>query len=186
MARDVTSAVKTASEQSRISTCHFLTVYLDGQTITWSDYHRDVEWNGSNYSAGGQLLGFDGLEEASDIAVNSVTVTLSGVDTNNTGLILSNYYLDRRMTIHRAIFDENDELIPDPILIFDGRMTRPTIKENPDGNTSTLAVEASNQFSDFERKPGRHTSSDEQRLYFPNDLGFEYATEIDRTLTWGS
>lgn len=186
MARDLTTAVETASQQERISTCHFLTVYLDGQTITWSDFHRDVDWNGSTYSAGGDLLGFDGLEEASDIAVSSVTVSLSGADKSIISTFLSNYYFNRRLTIHLAIFDDNDELIPDPVLLFEGRMSRPQVDEDPEQPTCVISVEASNQFSDFERKPGRHTSSNEQRAFFPDDLGFEYATEKDRTLTWGS
>ncbi|MEE4292303.1 MAG: hypothetical protein V2J13_11210 [Cycloclasticus sp.] len=186
MARDLTSPVEAAAAASKIATCHLLTVYLDGQTIYWCDYHRNVTFGAQEYSAAGQLLGFDGLEETSDIAVNAVTVTLSGIDTANISLILSNYYLDRRLTIHRAFFDEDDALIADPVMIFDGRMNRPQIEEDPENGTSNLSVEAGNQFADFERKPGRHTSSDEQRLHFPDDLGLEYATEIDKTLTWGS
>lgn len=185
MARNLTNAVKTAATQSRISTCHLLTVYLDGQVIYWCDYHRDVVFEDHNYSHAGNLLEFDGLDEVNDVVVNSVTVSLSGVDTSATGLILSNYYLDRRLTIHRAFFDANDALIPEPVLIFDGRMNKPSLVENPEDGSSVLSVEASNQFADFERKPGRHTSSDEQKIYFPGDKGFEYATEIDKNLTWG-
>jgi len=186
MSRDLTSAIKTASQQSRISTCHLLTLYLDAQTIYWCDYSRDVVFEEHNYSHAGSLLEFDGLEETSDVVVNSCTISLSGVDTNNISLVLANLYLDRRVTIHRAFFDSNDELIPDPILIFDGRINRPSIEENPEDGTSVVSVEASNQFADFERRPGRHTSNDEQQIYYPGDKGFEYATEIDRTLTWGS
>ena len=185
MARDITSAVKTAAEQTRISTCHLLTVYLDAQTIYWCDYTRPVIFDGNTYSPAGQLLGFEGLEETSDVVVNSVTVSLSAVDTNATSLILSNYYLDRRLTVHRAFFDANDALIPEPIIIFDGRMNKPSLVENPEDGSAVLSVEASNQFADFERKPGRHTSNDEQQIHFPGDKGFEYATEIDQTLTWG-
>jgi len=186
MSRTLTDAVKSAALQNRISTCHLLTVYLDGTTIYWCDYHRDVVFDENNYSHAGDLLGFDGLDETSDIAVNSVTCSLSGVDTDNTALVLSNYYINRRLTIHRAFFDDDDALIADPVLIFDGRMNRPQLDEDPANGTSTLSVEAGNQFADFERKPGRHTSSDEQRMFFPDDLGLEYATEIDKTLTWGS
>lgn len=186
MPREMTSAVELASQQSQISTCLLLTIYLDAQTIYWCDYHRDLVAFGQTYGACGQFLGFDGLEETTDISINAVTVALSGVDSANIKLFLSNYYLDRRLTIHRAFLDSDDTLLPDPVLIFDGRMNRPQSNEDPDNGTLTLSVEASNQFADFERKPGRHTSSDEQQAFFPSDLGLQYATEIDRTLTWGS
>lgn len=185
MARDLTTAVLTAATARRICTCHLLTVYLDGLTIYWCDYGRDVEFDGNSYSHAGGLLGFDGLEESSDLSINSVTVSLSGVDTTAYALILSYAYLNRRLTIHRAFFNENDVLIGDPSLIFDGRIISPAITENQDDNTAVLSVEASNQFSDFDSSPGRHTADSEQQVYFPGDKGFEYATETDETLTWG-
>jgi hypothetical protein len=186
MARSLTTEVQAAAAANKISTCHLLTVYLDNQTLYWCDYHRAVDFGGNTYSAAGDLLGFDGLEETSDVTVNSVTCTLTGVDSVNIGLLLSNSYIDRRITIHRAFFDEDDALIADPVQIFDGRMNRPQISENPETGTSTVSVEAGNQFADFGRKPGRHTSDGEQQAIYPGDKGFEYATSIDQTLTWGS
>jgi len=186
MARNLTSAIQLASEKNRISTCHLLTVYLDAQTLTWCDYHRSVTYDSSEYSSAGSLLSIDGLNEVSDISVNTVTVTLSAVDTANIALVLANRYIDRRITIHRAFFDDNDALIADPVLVFDGKMNRPAIEEDPEQRSATITVEASNQFSDFERKPGRHTSDADQQAYFPGDKGFEYATQLNKKLTWGS
>ena len=262
MPRNLQIAVKNAAGANRIATAHLMTMYLDAQTIYWIDYHRNVVWNGQTYYAAGQLLTFDGLEETSDIQINSCTIQISGVDPEKIGLVLQNLYINRRVTIHRAFFDpegsgipsrvvvsgdgagnyyfigllndrpdfgslfwaegfwrllygnqledvvESDSFLPpktgwtggqtleyevgqdilvyEPVLVFDGLINRPVIEEDPENGTATISIEAANQFADFERRPGRHTSNAEQQLFYPGDKGMEYASQQDRNITWGS
>ena len=79
----------------------------------------------------------------------------------------------------------DDSLIANPLLIFDGRMDAPIISEDPNSGTCTVAVNATNAWVDFERKPGRKTSHAEQQLAFSGDLGMEFASEVVKELLWG-
>tara|TARA_E500000178_G_C16926361_1_gene709596 strand:+ start:367 stop:930 length:564 start_codon:yes stop_codon:yes gene_type:complete len=185
MARDLNAQIETAVEGDVIRTAYLLTIYFDDVTIRWTNYFRDVVIDSNSYLAYGRLLEFDGLEETSDLTISSISVALSGVKTTETSMVLSKYYLDRRLTIERVFFDSNDSIIHEPVVVFDGRMNRPQIEENHEEGSIVISVEASSHFVDFERRVGRHTSDLEQQAIFAGDRGFEFSTDIDKNLIWG-
>ena len=65
-----------------------------------------------------------------DIKVESIDITLSGVDTANVKLFLDYDYIDRRVLVRRAVIDNNYAIIGTPILVFDGRLDQPRLTED--------------------------------------------------------
>ena len=182
--RGMTTAMKNAISGDSIVGGHLLEVILDSQTHYLTDLFNDVDWNGNTYIALGHFLQFDKIDETSDVRVNDVTVTLSGVDQSFISIFLQNDYVNRRARIYFAAWN-GSSLVTDPVMLIDGLMDQPVIADNPETGLSTVAVRVSNQWADFDRITGRRTNHDLQQIYFPGDKGFEFASQQYRQLTWG-
>jgi hypothetical protein len=130
-------------------------------------------------------MGISDIEEAAEVIVSSVTLSLSGIDQVWISNVLQEDYIDRTVKIYTAFMDESWALVVDPVLIFEGRMDQPSIEEDPDAGTSSVSVSATNAWVDFSRKTGRHTNHEEQTLHFAGDKGFEFASEVTPDIIWG-
>lgn len=189
--RSATAAVITELGASRNQPIHLIEITVEDAdgvaTVTYmTDAWTEIVWGGHTYSALGHFLGFSDIEETADVQVNSLTLSLSGVDQAWISAFLSYYYIDRPVKIYKAFLDGTTmSVIADPILIFEGRMDEPGIEENPEDGSCIVTVSATNIWVDFERKAGRHTNHEEQQIFFPGDLGFQYASEMVKDITWG-
>jgi len=188
--RDATAAVVTELGKAQNQPIHLIEVTVEDSAGTdipnyMTDAWMDIVWNGKTYRALGHFIGFSDIEETADVQVNSLSLSLSGVDQTWISAFLSYYYIDRPVKIYKAMLDTNMAVISDPVLIFEGRMDEPGIEENPDDGSCIVTVSATNVWVDFERKAGRHTNHEEQQIFFPGDLGFQYASEVVSDLTWG-
>lgn len=154
-------------------------------TVRITDAGMDLTWQGNTYTRAGHLMGIGDIDETTALLVNTVTVTLSGVDQALTALVLQEYYIDRTLRIWRGFLDHNTGELVGAFIIFEGRVDKPALNENPEEGTSTLVITAASSWVDFERTPGRRTNHDQQQQFFPGDLGFQFASEIFRDLPWG-
>jgi hypothetical protein len=118
--------------------------------------------------------------------IPTVSITLSAVDQSWIAVALTKEYIDRTVRTYKAFIDYANGVVSDPLLIFDGRMDAMPIQDDPDGGTCTIAVSATNQWSDFERRPGRHTNNNEQQALFAGDKFFEFAGQANREIKWGA
>lgn len=190
-ARGASAAVQTQWGSASNRPGHLCQIQLDagdGGTVYLTDYSRAVSWGGNSYIAGGHLLGFQGLTESADLRVRDVQVTLSGVDQSWISTILAKQYFKRPLLIYQAFFDSSDAVIVDPVLIHSGFMEDPRVEEDPGAGTCTVTIVSRDQFSDFERPSGRHTNSNDQRLYFSGDPSFDMWAQIalaQRQFIWG-
>jgi len=183
--RGATAAVIAELAKSKNQPFHLVEVGFDLTPIYITDAWRNIVWNGQTYTALGHFLGFSDIEETSELQVANLTAQLSGVDQSVISAVLTENYIDRPLKIYKGLLDENMAVIADPILIFEGRMDSPVIEENPDDGSCTVAVTATNAWVDFERLSGRHTNHEEQQLFFPGDMGFEFSSEVTKEITWG-
>ena len=93
--------------------------------------------------------------------------------------------MDRKVEIYKAFLDSNDALVSNPLLIFSGRLNNPAIKEDVDAGTSTISVQASSLFVDFDRINTRFTNNESQQSFFAGDTGFRFSSVIVKELNWG-
>ena len=136
------------------------------------------------FTALGPFLQFGNVDESADFQINSVTVTLGGVRDADLALFLDNQYLDQPIKIFRVWYTSDGALIDDPVMIFDGRIDKPVISDDPE-NGITIGCAASSQWVDYERRAGRHTNPSEQKFFFPTDTGFKFANIAIKDLKWG-
>jgi hypothetical protein len=152
--------------------------------IYLTDAAVPLTWNGNEYLPS-YYLGVGSIAETSELLVNSVSVTLSGVDQAVVSALLQETYLNRKLKIRTVILNGTYAIIADPVLIFDGRMNRPTISVDPDGGQVVCAVEGVSAWTDFERRAGRHTNDADQQRFFPGDKGFANVASMPDTVFWG-
>lgn len=152
--------------------------------IYLTDAAVNVNWNGHTYLSS-YFLGFSTVSETSDLLVNSCTISLTGVDQAVVAILLQENYLNRKIKIRNAMLDDNLAVIADPVLIFEGRMNRPSINIDPESGTVICSVDGVSHWTDFERKAGRHSNVADQQRFFPTDKGFDQVPGIPLQVFWG-
>ena len=182
--RGSTAAFRTEIVKDQSQPCHLIEVYLE-QTHYVTDSFRQITYNSNDYLPLGFFLSFDQIEESSQVAASSISLTLSGVDQTYTNELLTQNYVARQVIIRKAFINDSNALISNPVTIFDGRIDNALVNEDSDSGLATASIVVSNQFIDFERVSGRFLNHQNQQLYYPGDKGLEYASQIIKDIAWG-
>lgn len=181
MPRGLHPAVITELKKDSVRLCHLVAMEFDSPEYM-TDYAHDVEYDGVIYEASSSLLTIGAPRESNDIRVNSLNLELSGVNQTFIAKFLQENWINRRVIIFKAIMSSG-QVVGQPIPIFMGQITQFEISE--DNSTSKVIVSIASHWADFEKTSGRMTNDTNNRFYFPNDAGMEYAANSVRELKWG-
>lgn len=159
-------------------------VQLDFDTpIKITDFGRNLSALSSTFLSSPHFIDSGAATETSELRINSLTLTLSAVAQEYVAAFLNNPYIDVRARFWRAVLDDSDAVIGEPILIFDGRISGYSIE---DADTdSTISIEISSHWKDFDLTKGRRTNNNSQQIHFPSDKGFQFAPETVKNIKWG-
>ena len=185
MDRGSTGAFQTEIVKSANKPFHLVKLSFDDVSYFLSDAYIPVTYDSNTYTPTGSFLAFSDIVETNEANIETISISLSGVDTTYINLFLTGGYLDRTVEIYKAFLDSNDALVSDPLLIFDGRLNNPVIKEDVEAGTSTIAVQASSLFVDFDRINTRFTNNESQQSFFAGDTGFRFSSVVVKELNWG-
>lgn len=182
MTRQIDAATITALASDNLNMATL--VQLDFDTpIKVTNWARNVSALSTTFLSSSDLLEIDQVSESSELQINSLNLTFSGVSQTFVSLFLTNDYIDVRTRIWTAVLDNADDVIGEPILIFDGRITGYGISDTQD--SSDVQVEVASHWKDFDKTNGRKTNSNTQNLYFSGDKGFDFAAESAKDIKWG-
>ena len=185
MDRGSTSAFRTEIVKSANKPFHLVKLSFDDVSYFLSDAYIPVTYDSNTYTPTGSFLAFSDIVETNEANIETISISLSGVDTTYINLFLAGGYLDRTVEIYKAFLDSSDALVSDPLLIFSGRLNNPVIKEDVEAGTSTVAVQASSLFVDFDRINTRFTNNESQQSFFAGDTGFRFSSVVVKELNWG-
>ena len=203
MARS-TATITTQLQQDTQDCFHLIELHFDDSTyddIFLTDNFHDIDLNTPTQSASrtftavGGLLGFAPITETTKLAVNSITVSIGGVD-NSTDGIISNLMtapiMNKRVIIYRSFGVTGNTDTTKTYMIFDGNVKSWSIDETDQG--SSISVNVATHWANFEQKNGRITNSTTQRKTvkysdsnqtFDADRGFEFASIAISDIQWG-
>ena len=185
MDRGSTNAFQTEIVKSSNKPFHLLVLSFDDVVYYLSDAYIPVTYNGNEYIPTGDFLSFSDIVETNETNIETINIGLSGIPTTYVNLFLTDEYLDRKIEIYKAFLDSNDAIVSDPLLIFSGRINNPVIQEDVESGTSTIAVQASSLFVDFDKINARFTNNESQQSFFAGDTGFRFSSVVVKELNWG-
>ena len=155
-----------------------------------SDTHPEA--SAPTFSSVGNLLSFEPVQESTELRINTIRATLSGVDNAVTQDILHYNIVNSRIVIHRAFLNNNAFDSNKVYMMFDGILKNWSVNEAVDD--ATISVNISTHWANFEQRAGRQTNSTSQAntrkygttaTFFNNDRGFEYASAMINDIAWG-
>ena len=149
--RDLTNDVKTALAASSIKTAILVELGFSSQINIWTGYTY-LTHNSITYEPSAKIIQIDGIGERSDISSVSSTITLTGVNPELNYKLLTENWQNREAVVRLALFDTNDAVIADPIILSRGRMDNAVFSANGDGCTVSFTIES--QLVDLETARG--------------------------------
>lgn len=180
--RPMTSAAATALQQEIVRAC----LLFEGEfneLVRLSNGAADVTWNGNVYTAVGSFAGVSPMEETDAPQANGIECYLSGIPTDLVALMMVEHYQGKTARIYLALFDADHQLIPDPILLFSGRMDNCTIEM---GKEARISLRVMSRLADWERPRIRRQTDEDQQSRYPGDKFFAFVPQmVEWRGVWG-
>ena len=205
MSRDLNSDLITQITSPAFRPFFAINATLDSTALRLWTGLGDLSISGETYTGVGEFLGIGDLEEASDISVKGLSLTLSGIPSDLISLALNTPYQGRELTMFFGVTDlqrvfllqengsflllETDDRIivgddDAPAQMFRGFIDTMTIEENAESASIMVSVE--NRLIDLERQRVFRYTDQSQKAVHPNDKGFEFVEDLqDKTFNWG-
>lgn len=184
MTREIDSALRTAIAEPVVHPVYLIELMYDTSPLRVHSGTRNITFQGNTYLGVGQFGSISNSSEISDQSTTFIDLTLSGIETGDVAIQLTEHYQGRRGTVWLGLRNiTNGELII-PTIIFRGLMDHSRI--SIEGETASITVRLNSPLVTWD-KPNleRYTSADQQRRY-PNDKGFEYVPYLQgQTVAWG-
>ncbi len=179
----MTLAAAIAAGKEVLSGCLLFEAEFDSGTVRFTNGSVDIVWGDRIFLAVGSFAGVSTMEEPSDLQSTGIQVTLSGIPVEMIALALDEPMQGRRATVYVALLDDEDRLIPDPVILFRGRIDAPAISLGP---TASVVVAIESPLADWERPRVRRYTDEDQQARYPGDRFFEFVAAIaNKPITWG-
>lgn len=183
MARNISTELQNAAAANVVEPLILVEAEFDSYDLRMWSGLGDLTWDAKTWTGGGSLLTIDAIEETVEVKAVGTRVTLSGIPSELLSLALQEDYQGRTLRVYIGAF-VNGSIVANPVVIFSGRMDIMTITES--GTTSSIEVTVENRLIDFERTKERRYTSEDQKIDYPNDKGFEFVSSIqDVEIVWG-
>ena len=188
--RGLATAITDELAKDKITYVDLLELHFDSadggvQRITDGQFTINVTTTTSSgdYTAQGEFLSFESVNETNQARVNEINIILDGVNTTFTNIFLNDNYVERRVVMYRQFLTEAGAKISTPVMMFDGEIKNFTVNE--DMSTSTVVVKTASVFYNFNDLNGRRTTTSSQQREFSQDRGFDFAATATKDIRWG-
>lgn len=149
--------------------------FATGTARFWTGYGT-LSWNGADWAGLGHLVELSPIEESTEIAAKGFFVTLGGQDSATLALALAACRQGKPGRFWLGALDAAGAVVGDPYLLRRGRLD--TASGVDAGDTATVRVAYEDRMTDLERARDYRYTTESQRLFHPNDLGFEFVPSL--------
>lgn len=183
MTRTLTPAVDTALAAGHVPLIVFVELDFPSQFLRLNNSAVNFAWNGHDWLGVGRLGSIDPIKEGAGLEANGLAFRISGVPLENIALALGTQYQGRSCRVWMAPLTAAHAVIPDPVLVFWGRLDTMDIEL---GETATITVTAESRLADWDRPRVRRYNAEDQHIDYPDDMGFEFVPGlVDKQIVWG-
>lgn len=176
--RDIDPLIQSELETKNIKTVYLLKGIWESGEVNFTNFIKDLEFNGDVYVAGGQFLSVEGLEETTEFQAVDASITLSGIAPDSIALFTNEEYVGNDAYIYLALLDDTDDIIADPILVFKGQLNDTNFDIDEDNGTASVTVGLTNYLARFDDVGGRLSNDSEQKRYLSNDTCFAQMADL--------
>ena len=154
--------------------------------LTQSPYNISVD--GQLYTAAGGLLGISEYVDNANFSIDKLSIAVAGIVPLNAGDLpimieaQSLEYIDKPVVIYRAFMDKHK--VAHTVVLFKGYIDSMSATFNTEGDNTQVDIDISSHWTDFDRVSTRYTNSKSQAEFFPSDLGFDYAVDVQKEVVW--
>jgi hypothetical protein len=168
----------------------YINEFGDSAQVLFSDYYKTLTLSGNVYNSLGSLMTITETSQELRAASNDLTVSISGIPTENISLALRDKTKGSLITIQRVIFNPVTgavlSIAGNPAGRFQGLIDNVSLSEDYDvaarTATNTITFICTSVINQIERKvSGRRTNPVDQKLLYAGDLGFDRVPNIANT-----
>ncbi len=132
----------------------------------------------------GDLGNIDNILESIDGSENGVKLIMSGIANDLLANALTQDYQGRSAKIWSVFLNDDEQIIPDPVLEFGGQMDQLFVGDGD--KTGAITVQCESRVSTLNRTSESLLTDEEQQRLFPDDLGLQFVLELQsKTVVWG-
>lgn len=131
---------------------------------------------GTRFTGVGWLGKISTLPQTAEVTAENMRLTLSGIPTNVLNDAINGVRLSGSATLWLAFLDTNNNVIPDPLQMWQGQTDVPTLNEGAD--TVTLDMTVENALIALNLASNRRYTTLDQQLDYPGDAGFDFVTAL--------
>lgn len=190
MSRSIASGVATAIAEGAATYVHLNELSFSGGYQRLSTGSANLLWRGLTWTAIGDALGFNAVQESTDLSAGTIELTLSGVDDSILGVLLSQFYIGRSATVWRAHLNSSaGTVIADPLLLFSGFMnggyTVRDVRPIDGHGTCTITMRCTDQLARLDERRGFQTNETSHQAVYADDRFFQHVNVLaHKPFTW--
>ncbi len=190
MTRSLSASMVTAAQADEGEVFHLISLAFSGGTIFLTTAPHDITWSGDSYSAVGGHLGFEVVQETTDLTGQGVRLTLDGVDQTIISPLLAQNYIGRTAIVRQGHIDSSGDVIVDPVILFSGLLNSSfEINESRDPESSGTVIVRTTIVSplvSFRQQRGIRATLASHQHHFSTDTFFKHISTISaRKVYWG-
>lgn len=142
-----------------------------------------LEYDNQIWTGVGRLGQITPVNSVSDISIQEVRFTLSGVDPDNLDVLNEAVRL-RPAQAWLACLDDKGKIVDEPFQLLDCEMDTQELNVE-EGGTATIVIIARSGFFSLERSQNEVWSNEDQQRRFPGDTGLSYLASLqNQDIQW--
>lgn len=159
------------------------TSWLNGE-IYLTNYIHNITHNNIEYTAMGNLLAIDDIEESLKLQAINGSISLSGLPSSIQALVQEEF-THGNIQIYLALIDNSNNIISEPILLQQGFMDDLQSIDDWQNGSMNINVNYTTDFARFDDTNGRKSNPSEHKNNYPGDLFFDSVPKLsDQVLEW--
>jgi hypothetical protein len=187
--RNMTSGLVSETEKEVVNYYDLIYMNLDGGVyMTTAPFN--INYGGNTYIKNVGILSVGNVVENAAFEIEKLNVSLysqSVIGGTSNPIILRvldpNFdYIDKEVKIWRAYYNASD--LEGVVELYFGYVTSMGITSGLTVGESTVSFETSSHWTNFDSTSGRFTNTQSQALEFSGDFGFDYASQIQKQISW--
>ena len=187
--RNMNSSLVTETEKQVVQYHELIYMNLDGGVyMTTAPF--DITYDNNTYLKDLGLLSFGDIAENAAFEIEKLSFSLNSDsvigDIQNPivrRVVDPSFdYIDKEVKIWRAYYERHT--LVGVVELYFGYITSMNVASGLTSGSSSVTFETSSHWATFDSTSGRFTNKQSQSLDFSGDLGFDYASQIQKQISW--